>query len=66
LAGFVEKSLRKVELGLVYFFLNLREAIGAGMVNIVCLHGQERPRATVLLTWEAADQSRPVAIYEST
>ena len=35
LAGFVEKSLRKVELGLIYLFLDLKEAIGAGMVNIV-------------------------------
>jgi hypothetical protein len=35
LAGFIEKTLRKVELSLIYLFLDLREAIGAGMVDIV-------------------------------
>jgi hypothetical protein len=35
LVGFIEKTLRKVELSLIYLFLDLREAIGTGMVNIV-------------------------------
>jgi hypothetical protein len=35
LAGFIVKTLRKVELSLIYPFLDLREAIGAGMVDIV-------------------------------
>ena len=56
LAGFIEKTLRKVELSLIYLFLDLREAIGTRMISSVCLHGQGRPRATVLLTWEAANQ----------
>ena len=35
LAGIIEKTLRKVDLSLIYLFLDLREAIGTGMVNIV-------------------------------